>query len=219
MYPPTRTVPPSGVPNRTRPLHGRGGARVCLPPRGCPLRGVAICTRPPGRFGCRSSPPPIPYYQLRPHTLLPLGLPIPTRPFHGRGDSGVSTPWGICLPYTIPPRGVPIPKRPWHGQRDLGVSHTYHTPMGYRYTEAALSWSGALGCIRCLGAVYHAYHTAMRRDSAVSAAKGLCLPLPHSNEAYLSPHNPSMAGGTGVHALLRAYYSTLPYSHGPFLAP
>ena len=132
-----------------------------------------------------------------PRTLLPLGLPIPTRPFHSRGDSGVSAPWGICLPRTIPPRGVPIPKRPWHGRGDLSVSHTHHTPMGHRYTYTALPSPGGPGCFRCLGAMYHAYHTAMRRDSSVCVAQGLCLPLPHSHEAYLSPHNPSMAGALG----------------------
>ena len=154
-----------------------------------------------------------------PRTLLPLGLPIPTRPFHGRGESGVSAPWGICLPRTIPPRGVPIPKRPLHGQGDMGVSHTYYTPMGHRYTYAALSWPGALGCIRCLGAMYHAYHTAMQRNSALSAAKGLWLALPLPRKAYLFPHNLSMAWGTRVHLLLGAYVSPLPYRHGPFLAP
>ena len=51
-----------------------------------------------------------------------LGAPIPTRPFHGRGDSAVSAAQGLCLTHTIPQLGVPIPTRPYHGRGDSDVS-------------------------------------------------------------------------------------------------
>ena len=97
-------------------------------------------------------------------TIHPWDIAIPTRPFHGRGHSGVSGAWGLCITRTIPPCG---------GTRLYlllrGCASRSHTPTRRTYFHTTLPWPG---------------------HSGASAAWGLCLTRTIPPQTVLGPIGP-----------------------------
>ena len=108
-----------------------------------------------------------------PRTLLPLGLCIPTRPFHGRGHSDVFAPLGLWATCSITPRDIPIPTRlvPSGGTRVYPLLGDFGSPVPYPH-----------------GASPSPHGCSMVGGSRVYPPPGDCgSPLPYLHRASLPP--------------------------------